>query len=225
MERVRGDDRAQGRSAGGEEGRRARGGADPAAPGLQSQAGPAARGAEPEPDRRGVEKMLRRILGEDIDYRPGPCARPRPGPGRPGPDRAGADEPGGQRPRRHARGRQADHRNPNVDLDEEYAARHVAVKPGPYVRLAVTDTGCGMDEQTKARSSSRSSPPRRRAREPALDFPPCTASSSKAAATSGSTASRARDHVQNLSAARSFGQQPTVTGEPTDGNPDVKYGN
>jgi CheY-like chemotaxis protein len=39
----------------------------------------------------------------------------------------------------------------NVVLDEDYAARHVAVKPGPYVHLAITDTGCGMDEATKAR--------------------------------------------------------------------------
>jgi two-component system cell cycle sensor histidine kinase/response regulator CckA len=39
----------------------------------------------------------------------------------------------------------------NVEIDGEYTARHVAVAPGPYVLLAVTDTGCGMDEQTKAR--------------------------------------------------------------------------
>jgi CheY-like chemotaxis protein len=39
----------------------------------------------------------------------------------------------------------------NADLDEEYAARHVSVKPGPYVQFAVSDTGCGMDKATQAR--------------------------------------------------------------------------
>jgi PAS domain S-box-containing protein len=39
----------------------------------------------------------------------------------------------------------------NVDLDDEYAARHVAVAPGPYVLLAICDTGCGMDANTKQR--------------------------------------------------------------------------
>jgi len=39
----------------------------------------------------------------------------------------------------------------NVELDEHYAARHEPAKPGSYVMLAVTDSGCGMDEATKAR--------------------------------------------------------------------------
>jgi PAS domain S-box-containing protein len=39
----------------------------------------------------------------------------------------------------------------NVELDQDYADQHVSVVPGPYVMLAVSDTGIGMDEETKAR--------------------------------------------------------------------------
>jgi len=36
----------------------------------------------------------------------------------------------------------------DVELDEGYAWRHVGVRPGPYVMLAVRDTGSGMDAET-----------------------------------------------------------------------------
>ncbi|MBI1728374.1 MAG: PAS domain S-box protein [Candidatus Rokubacteria bacterium] len=39
----------------------------------------------------------------------------------------------------------------NVELGDEYARQHVGVQPGPYVLLAVSDTGTGMDSATQAR--------------------------------------------------------------------------
>jgi len=39
----------------------------------------------------------------------------------------------------------------NVELDEDYAREHLGVQPGPYVMLAVSDTGCGMDQATQSR--------------------------------------------------------------------------
>jgi CheY-like chemotaxis protein len=39
----------------------------------------------------------------------------------------------------------------NVDLDESYTREYPELQPGQYVRLAVSDTGCGMDEIIKAR--------------------------------------------------------------------------
>src|SRR5690348_2803215 len=37
----------------------------------------------------------------------------------------------------------------NVYLDESYAREHVTVEPGEYVMLAISDTGCGMNEETQ----------------------------------------------------------------------------
>jgi two-component system cell cycle sensor histidine kinase/response regulator CckA len=39
----------------------------------------------------------------------------------------------------------------NVELDDGYVHEHFDVKPGPYVCLSVSDTGCGMDRTTAAR--------------------------------------------------------------------------
>lgn len=36
-----------------------------------------------------------------------------------------------------------------IELDEAYAAIHPGMKPGPYVMLSISDTGQGMDEETR----------------------------------------------------------------------------
>ena len=99
----------------------------------------------------GIEKMLRRILGEDIDYVQ--VLAPDLGVVRADP---GQIEQVLMNLVVNARdamptGGKLTIETCNVDLDEEYAARHMATKSGAYVRLAVTDTGCGMDATTQAR--------------------------------------------------------------------------
>jgi two-component system, cell cycle sensor histidine kinase and response regulator CckA len=99
----------------------------------------------------GTEKMLRRILGEDMDFVQ--VLAPDLGPVRADP---GQIEQVLMNLAVNARDAMPDGgkltiETSNVEIDEEYAALHAGVKAGAYVQLAVSDTGCGMDETTRAK--------------------------------------------------------------------------
>jgi two-component system, cell cycle sensor histidine kinase and response regulator CckA len=98
-----------------------------------------------------MEKMLRRLIGEDIELRTGLAS----GLGRVKAD-PGQIEQVIMNLAINARdampqGGSLIIETENVYLDSDYAASHIAVKPGAYVMLAVSDTGSGMDETTQSR--------------------------------------------------------------------------
>jgi len=99
----------------------------------------------------GLEKMLRRLLGEDVELTFVPGANL-------GAAKADAGQieqvllnlvvnardamPGGGRLTITTR---------NKDVDDEYASHHLGMTPGAYVTISVIDTGVGMDEATQRR--------------------------------------------------------------------------
>ncbi len=98
-----------------------------------------------------VEKMLRRLIGEDIDL----VITRDPGLGRVRADPSQVQQViinlvVNARDAMPQGGRLA-LSTATVDLDDGDARRHGTVKPGSYVMLEVTDNGIGMDEQTRSR--------------------------------------------------------------------------
>jgi PAS domain S-box-containing protein len=98
-----------------------------------------------------MDKMLRRILGADIDL----ASVPGKGLGRVHAD-PGSIEQVVMNLVVNARdamptGGQLTIETANVMLDEEYAGRHPGSRPGPHVMIAVTDTGIGIDAATLGR--------------------------------------------------------------------------
>jgi PAS domain S-box-containing protein len=98
-----------------------------------------------------VEKMLNRVIGEDIELR----TSLDPSLGSVKADRSQIEQvimnlavnardamPNGGR---------LTIQTANVIVDEAFARRHEPQQPGPYVRLSVRDTGIGMDAETQAR--------------------------------------------------------------------------
>ncbi len=98
-----------------------------------------------------MEPMLRRLIGEDIDL----AVRPHEGLGRVKADPGQIEQVivnlvVNSRDAMPQGGRLTIETD-NVELDEAYASRRIGVPAGPYVMLAVTDTGSGMDEETRSR--------------------------------------------------------------------------
>jgi signal transduction histidine kinase len=99
----------------------------------------------------GLEKMLRRIVGEDIVFSLVPAVRV----GKIQVD-PGQLEQVVMNLVVNARDAMPDGggltiTTDDVRLDHDYATLHPGVTPGPYTRLSVTDTGQGMDAATRAR--------------------------------------------------------------------------
>jgi PAS domain S-box-containing protein len=96
-----------------------------------------------------MEKLLRRLIGEDVDL----VALPAPDLGQVRVD-PGQIEQVIMNLAVNARdampdGGQLTIETANVVLDANYARRHISVVPGEYVLIAVSDTGSGMDEATQ----------------------------------------------------------------------------
>jgi len=100
---------------------------------------------------RNMETMIRRLIGEDVEFAVvagGDLGRVKADPGQM--EQAIMNMIVNARDAMPQGGRLMIE-TANVDLDEEYVERHVDATVGPHVMLAITDTGHGMDNETKSR--------------------------------------------------------------------------
>jgi PAS domain S-box-containing protein len=100
---------------------------------------------------RRMDKMLRRVIGEDIELRwtaDPALGRVKVDPGQM--EQVLMNLAVNARDAMPAGGKLL-LETANIDLDDSYARTHVGVTPGPHVMLAVTDTGAGMSKEVQAR--------------------------------------------------------------------------
>ncbi|MFH0781660.1 MAG: response regulator [Pseudomonadota bacterium] len=98
-----------------------------------------------------TEKMLKRLIGEDIDLVCVPDAGLAPVMADPGLIGQVIINMAINARDAMPRGGKLTMETANVYLGEEYARQHLEVEPGHHVMLAVSDTGCGMDAATMSR--------------------------------------------------------------------------
>ena len=98
-----------------------------------------------------IEKMLRRLIGEDIDFvtiLASDLGKIKADPGQL--EQVIVNLAVNARDAM-SQGGKLTIETVNVELDEEYVRHHVDVSAGDYVMLTISDTGCGMDTATKKR--------------------------------------------------------------------------
>jgi len=98
-----------------------------------------------------LDRMLRRLIGADIDMLTAPCAGLMPVKADPGQLQQVLLNLAVNARDAMPEGGKITIETANVDLGADYAGTHPGVRPGRHVMLAVSDTGCGMDAETKKR--------------------------------------------------------------------------
>jgi PAS domain S-box-containing protein len=99
---------------------------------------------------QGLETMLRRLLGEDVELSLITTEQPRGVHADPGQIEQVIMNLAINARDAMPTGGKLTIETVNVDLDDEFAANHLDARAGQYLMLAVTDTGVGMDDATRA---------------------------------------------------------------------------